>query len=74
MADRNRLSYISHADYSAEICIANPPKRLGAATLLRLSRRFELGFGRSPRLRLQFGLGLADALSAANRSISTPLI
>src|SRR6516164_10323189 len=36
----------------------------GFALLLRLSRGFELGFGRSLRLRLQFGLGLADALSA----------
>src|SRR5215471_10618055 len=34
------------------------------ALLLRLSRRFELGFGRSLRLCLQFSLGLANALSA----------
>src|SRR5437868_14253733 len=36
----------------------------GFALLLRLSRCFELGFGQSLRLRLQFGLGLTDALSA----------
>src|SRR6516225_5038733 len=36
----------------------------GFAPLSRLSRCFELGFGRGLRLRRQFGLGLADALSA----------
>ena len=36
----------------------------GFALLLRRCLCFKLGFGRSLRLRLQFGLGLADALGA----------
>jgi hypothetical protein len=33
--------------------------------LLRRGRRLELGFGRSLRLRFQFGLGSANALGAS---------